>query len=237
MKILSFLILLFTSSIIFAGSITVIGDVNADANEGGDNSQFYTNILGDSSSVLFSRGNTAPAINGAYSLYNGKSGVSVTSSNTTITNSILNKNDMLIMNQSTFNENLVYTQAELTAISSFISGGGDLLFVAESNSTTVYNNLNAFLTGIGSTIQYTGQRIVQSINTTNISSHLLTTNVTTYKTNCYNILSGGTTIIQDSSNRNIVMTEVIGNNSNVPEPASIVMLVLGLLGLFLRYFK
>lgn len=219
-RIFLVLSLILASSIAMAGSITVVGDINAQSNN-----QFYLNVLGTAQNVLFGRSSSGAGVGSIYTLYNGQPGVSVTNSNTTITSTILSNYGLLVFNHaSSWDTPLVYTSDELSAIGTFLQNGGNVLLVAETSDD--YANFNAFLSGVGSSIRYTGERIGAGLNYV-ILAHPLTTGVTSFSESAYNTFTGGTTLVKDTSNRNAIVTELIG--TAVPEPNMIALLGLGCL--------
>jgi len=200
------------------GDITVVADVNAV-----NNPIFYANVLGSGTSVLAGRGNPYPVtqIISDYQLGGG----SVTVTNTTIDAAALAGYDVLIFNQSGFNVPLVYTPAELAAISTFVSNGGSVLLVAESAAgdplTGDFLTFNDFLTGIGSSIQYTGERRLVTNGTTVVAAAPFTTGVTTFNADYYNILDGGTTIVLTTATSEPIVATEIGGGAPAQEPVCV----------------
>lgn len=208
-----------------AGVITVVGDVNADSG----NDQFYLNVLGGSSHVLFGRGSMF-GVDGILSLYNTQGGVSVTASNTTLTNAVLANYDLLVFNQiNTWNIPLAYSASELAAVSTFLASGGNLLLVAETHNDN-YANLNGFLAGVGSDIRYTGVR-TGNFPPYSISTHSLTSGVTDWRTSAYNTFSGGTPLVTDAQGNILVATSGSRDNNMIPEPTTWALTVLGIAGI------
>lgn len=196
-------------------AIIVVGDVNADAGPLG-NTQFYQNVLGTSTDVLFGRG-TPQGVSGIQSLYSTTPGVSVTVGSPTLTNSLLSGFDLLVINAS-FEGGLTFTGAELSAVSGFLANGGDVLLVAEaSNNAAAFASYNNFLAGIGSTIRYSGVRVSQS---TVVIPHPLTTGVTSFGMAAEDVLTGGTALVKGTTGLTLVAYE---STAAVPEPASLII--------------
>ena len=142
------------SSAANAGILAVVADVNAGGTSA-TNASFYEAVLGDSSTVVFSR--SASQQTGTLSLYNSLTGVTATESAAELTAASLSAIDLLVVTTG-FNSAISYTAAEIAAVSGFLGGGGSVLMVTESSSSALLDGYNAFLAGIGSSISYTGFR-------------------------------------------------------------------------------
>jgi len=219
------------SNTAIAGLITVVGDVNSDE---ANNQTFYNNVLGSSDNVLFNKHSDFYAIDGIYENYNTKGLNSLSSTLSTITGDLLLNVDLLVFSGD-YSKALNYTGAELSAISQFLIDGGDLLLVAESHSSYIdyFTNFNSFLSGVGSKITYTGERVTEWDNTQASVSNL-TVGQATLRQGHYNILTGGDTVYS-LNGKTSVASEVI--TSSVPEPSTLAIFALGLVGLASRRMK
>lgn len=226
--------LLFTlaSNTSTAGLITVVGDVNSD--EFG-NQAFYNNILGSSQNVLFNTNSNFYGINDIYNNYNTKGLGSLSTTLSPITANILSNVDLLVFSHtSQWNTPLSYTANELSVISQFLLGGGDLLLVAEaSNSPSNFANFNGFLSGIGSSISYTGERISRW-DYTQASANSLTVGQPTLRQGYYDVLTGGTTLYSLNGKTSVASEQI---SASVPEPSTLAIFALGLVGLASRRYK
>jgi hypothetical protein len=216
-----------------AGLITVVGDVNSDELS---NQTFYDNVLGSSDNVLFNTNSSFYGIDGIYQNYSTKGLNSLSTTFTSITESVLSNVDLLVFShRSSWNTPLNYTSAELSAINQFLIDGGDLLLVAESNNSTInhFANFNSFLSGVGSGITYTGERVAAWDNTQASVSNLTVGQATLHQ-GYYDILTGGNTIYS-LNGKTSVASEII--TASVPEPSTLAIFALGMIGLASRRFK
>ncbi len=218
---------LFAASSANAGVISVVGDVNADINP-----TFYSNVLGSSTNVLFGRG-VMFGVDGISNHYASLVGVSISSSTSALTAASLSGVDLLVFNQvTTWNINLVYTAAELTAISNFLNAGGDVLLVAEGTNVSQFANFNGFLSGIGSDIEYSMNTSRSSVQPYTISPHPLTAGVTSWSTSANNKFTGGTALVTDANGNVLVATS--GSVVTASEPGVLALVAFGFIALSLR---
>jgi hypothetical protein len=212
-----------------AGLISVVADVNAN---GSDNFSFYDAILGSSQDVIFSRSEVQQT--SIFNHYNTISGVTATVNSSTLTSSLLNTIDLLVVT-SFFNNPFDYTTNEMFSIASFVADGGSVLMISEASDTT---NFNTFLSGIGSSISYTSDRhavLQNGISAESTSLGLLSP----FSVNAYNTLSGGTAVYNAASGT-VVAFEFIKESTqstSVSEPSTLAILALGVLGLASCRFK
>lgn len=194
-----------------AGFVAVVADVNANFSS---NFDFYDAVLGSSEDVLFSRSDGPQ--NDIRNHYNSLSGVTAVQNAATLTASLLAPVDLLVVTRS-FNASLDYAAAEMSAVANFVNNGGSVLMITESADPNIdgYNN---FLSSIGSTINYTGDRFL--VDQSNIAAESTSLGaLDPFQVSAYNTLSGGTATYV-ANNGVVVAFEEVGA---VPEPASIVM--------------
>ena len=203
-----------------AGLVTVVADVNAaDA----ANFPLYDNALGGAENVLFSR--NAGQQGNIFNHYNGLSGVTATASAAALTGGALAGVDLLVVTR-TFGAGFDYSAAEIAAVAAYVAAGGSLLMIAEAQGpAAVLDSYNDFLAGIGSSIQYTGDRIGTVLTVSPVEATALTTGVTQFTVAFYNTLSGGIAAV-DAPFGVVVAFEDVGGA--VPEPATLAVLGLGL---------
>jgi hypothetical protein len=187
-----------------AGFITVIGDVNADERP---NTQLYENLLDSSDNVLFSRLRYL-GVDGIANLYYQLNVESVVIGSSTITQDILADVDLLVFNQFRRNNTLYYSEDELNVINSFVKGGGNLIVVAETQFDRHYDNINTFLSGVGSSIRFDGFSVESAI--ANAAKHPFTQDIATLAVSSFNILTGGSALYTTSNGHTVVATEQIG---------------------------
>ncbi len=213
-------LLLCSSNAIFAGTVTIIGDVNA---ENSSNDQFYLNVLGNSQNVLFLGGGRGVAQLPA--LYNNQAGVTVTNPGTFAINSNdLNNSDLVVISSQNFDQPTLFSQTDLDLLSSFT---GDALLVLEATpgNATALDSFEAVLIALGSSIRYTRDRIQQSFSGP-MEANPLTNGVGDFSLAFYNPFTGGTTLLFDNNLNSIVVTEDV---NAVPEPSTCIFLLVGFL--------
>lgn len=206
----------------------MVSDVNA-ASPSSDigNQTFYTNLLGSTQNVWFSR--SAPSgVNGLRGYYDGLAGVTATVSAATVTSAALAGYGLFVAAPS-YNAVANYTPSEIAALADFVANGGDVLMIAEAYTFSSYNSYNTFLAGLGSSIQFTVPRTGGSLGT--IASDPLTAGVSSFFFAAQNPLIGGTALITTDLGDTVVAVDGAGPVA-VPEPAPLAVLVLGLAGIW-----
>lgn len=211
--------------------VAVVADVNARVHSS-TNTSFYDAILDDNTNVLFSRHDEQQGDLNAY--YANKTGVSTFENSAALTAGILAPVDLLVVTRY-FNRAINYSAAEMTAISDFVSGGGDLLVILEARAqSNLLNGYNDLLTSVGSSIQYTGTRfavVTPPFNAENTSLGALDP----FRVSAYNTLSGGTSVYNDAAGNSVVAFQALGDPSQiVPSPTAAMAGVFALGGLALR---
>jgi hypothetical protein len=194
------------------GWVVVVADVNAL-----DNPVFYTNVLQGGTNVLAARNVNFEHFPTLIALYDSLSpDWDVTQNNATITPGDLTDVDLLMFNQNGFDQALVYTQGEIDAINSFVANGGNVLLVIETFQH--YVNFNAFLTAIGSSIQFIPD--VRVSGATDVVSGAPFTNGmgTIFNNIVHNTLTGGMPVAQRQSDVvPIAAAEQVGSGAPMVE--------------------
>ena len=209
-----------------AGLISVVADVNA---SNSNNFSFYDAILGSSQDVVFSRGISQQS--SIFSHYNSISGVTATQNSSTLSSAILNTIDLLVVT-SNFNNPFNYSVSEMSSIAGFVTGGGSVLMISEASNITSFNT---FLSGIGSSIRYTGARV--SVQQNNIGAETTSLgSLNPFSVNAYNTLSGGTAVYNSNSGT-VVAFESVREPTSVTEPSTLAIFALAVIGLVSRRFK
>lgn len=220
------------SSAANAGILAVVGDVNAGATSA-TNASFYEAVLGDSSTVVFSRGVSQQG--DTLGFYNSLTGVTATESAAELTAASLSTIDLLVVT-AFFNDPISYTAAEIAAVSGFLGGGGSVLMVTEASSAANLGGYNAFLAGVGSSISYTGFRNAGTSPTMTAESTTLGA-LDPFRVSAYNTLTGGTAVY-NAPDGTVVAFEDFGDVGNgggngggngVPAPSTVLLLAIGLL--------
>lgn len=210
----------------WSSTLTVLADVNADAFDSTSNQSVYLNILGDSTSVTFSRVDEQQ--DGTLDFFNAQAGVTAVENAATINSALLANVDLLVISRF-FRAAVDYAAAEIDAMSDFLSGGGDILVVLESDESTL-DGYNALLSGLGSEIQYTGGRVVASTTDSSLEDTVISTMGDSFSVSAYNILSGGDSVASDANGGTFLAVETFANVAEVPLPATLPLLAFALGG-------
>jgi len=218
--------------------LVLSGDGNITTNLGvvAGNDTFFTNVLQGGSSVTIHEGHqgggTSLFAENIDNFYNSLSGVSssIVTSGTTITDASLAGSDMFI---SVLPENN-YLASELSAMSSFLTGGGSIFFLGENGGFDVYNSIiNDSLLGLGSSMSIllgtTFDGGFHLATGSQIATDPLTAGVTEFSYAAPNEVSinGGTSLFFGTQGQAFVSYE----SASVPEPSIIALLSLGLVGI------
>jgi hypothetical protein len=218
--------LMFLASNANAGLIFSIGDVDAvNFNYRPVNSQLLDNILDDNTNILV-MGSWASnnRLTGLTSYWAGLAGVSVTTNVVeNVTTNDVNGFDYILYMQNAFDINYS-SAATLGVLNSFISTGGDFLFVSQNLRNSARSvSYNTFLTGIGSTLQTTTNTCSGASLLANDS---LTNGVNDFVIDGCNEVTGGTALV--TNNTVSVAYETV---NAVSAPHTLALLGLGLAGL------
>jgi hypothetical protein len=216
-----------------AGLITV-GDID-NLNWNPTNDFFYDNIRNGASDILW--------------LDSGSGNLSTTSRNidtrnrwigdgaTIVDNNSIslggvNLNDYgLIVYTSAYTKDNFFDIAATSKIGDYVQGGGQFLYVAQAYGAQVADH-NSFLASIGSTISYTGNGAGSSGEI--VLASPFTAGGESFDLNGVVELTGGTgDIVIDSSGRAGIVYETFA----VPEPSTLAIFALGIMGLAARRFK
>lgn len=224
------------SSFANAGLITAIGDVDAvNIDFRPVNVNLLDNILGDNTNVLIigSWANNSRVID-LTSHWSSLAGVNVTTNAVNNISSLdLNGFDFLFYMQDAFSLNTASVTTQQN-INNFISNSGDFLFVSQNlGNVARSNSYNTFLSGIGSSMNTT----TSSCNgTSTLSADPLTSGVSNFLIGGCNSVTGGTALVTNSGFVSVAY-ENVGEATQVPEPSTLAILSLALIGLGTRRFK
>ena len=212
------------------------GNITRDLGVVAGNDTFFTNVLQGGSSVTIHEGHqgdgTSLFAENIDNFYNGAGGVSssILSSATTITDASLAGSDLFI---SILPENN-YMASEISAMSSFLTGGGSIFFIGE-NGFFDTNNLiiNNALLDLGSSMSIllgtTFDNGFHLATGSQIATDSLTAGVTEFSYAAPNEVSvnGGTSLFYGTQGQAFVSYE----SASVPEPSVMALLSLGLVGI------
>lgn len=210
----------------WASTLTVLADVNADAFDQSGNQSVYLSILGDSTSVMFSRNEEQQ--DGTREFYNEQAGVTATEDASTITSALLANVDLLVISRF-FRTAVDYAATEIEAMADFLSGGGDILVVLETDNSFI-DGYNSLLSGLGSEIQYTGDRVVAPATDGSLEDTAISTIADSFSVDAYNILSGGDSVAIDGNGGTFLSVETFDTVAEVPLPATLPLLAFALGG-------
>ena len=229
--------LVLSVSVFANAGLIVLGDVNAIALDNTGNKSLFTNILGDDDQVLFNTKNSSFS-SSLNTYYNSLAGVSTSSTSSSITSGLLSTYDLLVLDFG-FTSNAVFTAQEVTALTSFMNAGNNVIFFGETGYSAGVTNFNNILTDIGSSIRFTNDKTPGGYATsTDIATTVLTTGVSSVKYAWASYLTGGTSLVKHN-NRSIIASEGTFHqvNATIPEPSSLAIFALGIIGLASRKFK
>jgi len=227
--------------IAFASSANALlllsGDGNITTSIGGsnDNDVFFSNVLQGGSSVTihegFQGGGTSLFAENIDNFYNSLVGVSssIVTSGTTITDASLAGSDLFISILPEDN----YTAGEISAMSSFLGGGGSIFFMGENGGFDTYNSsINDALLGLGSSMSIllnsTFDGGFQLATGSQIAVDALTAGVNSFSYAAPNevMVNGGTALIFGTQSQPFISYE----STTVPEPSILALLSIGLFG-------
>jgi hypothetical protein len=204
-----------------AGMITVVGDVSAQ-----NNFSFFDAVLGNQSSVVFSRGAVQQPTLRTH--WDQLPGVTAIESSAVLTTSFLSTVDLLVVTNN-FSEPLDYTPSEIGAVGQFVDAGGAVLMIAEFNTIFWDPNIyNDFLIGIGSSIRFNDVR-TNTLEAVSPEDTPLTAGLDDFNTSAYNTLTGGIAGYIGSAG-----TFIAYEGAVVPEPSTALLVATGLVVLARR---
>jgi len=225
----------------FASLILVSGDSNIGNPLDGSatapinvyNGTWFDNILGSGTTVKVQNGNISQSslVDSASAIdtfYNSLGGVtsSLVAPGTTINDALLTGVDLYISMLPSDN----FTTPELDALSAYVSGGGSVFFMGETEGSDVENiRINSALTFLGSSMSILDAKLDLGFTTTsNIDPDPLNTGVSSFTFAASSAVAGGTSLILSTDRTPIIAYE---NVPAVPVPAAVWLFGSGLLGL------
>jgi hypothetical protein len=220
----------------FAGTVIASGDSNIATSMTGGNATFFTNVLGSGTGVLIQELESVTAASGVNiaNYYNGLPGVTATQTTATSVTSLAGVNLFI-----TILPQAAYSADEISAMSSFLSGGGTLFFIGESSG---YSGggvadpiITSTLSALGSTMTMSGNDGSFYSRNAVVVSNPLTAGVGTFTYGFTSFVSGGTALFDTNpgaaQGSPFVEVQTVGGTSTTPEPVSEVLTLGGLAGL------
>jgi PEP-CTERM motif len=218
----------------FAGTIIASGDSDIADTVTGGNATFFSNVLGSGTKVLIQELDSGTATSGGNiaSYYNGLSGVTATQTTATSVASLAGMNLFITMLPQG-----AYSGAEISAMSSFLSGGGTVFFIGEATGYIPGGIADPIITStlgtLGSAMTMSGANGVDYGNAV-VVPNALTAGVSNFNYVYTAWVSGGTPLFDTNPTSGtglpFIEVQTVGG-SLTPEPASEVLMLGGLAGL------
>jgi hypothetical protein len=226
--------LLAISSLANAGLITVFSDINYMNDSSTSRDQVLTNLLGAGTSVLVSKQNTASYNTDFSGFYDGLSGVSSSFTSGELTSGTLDGIDLLFINNGCCSSaGQPYSISEIAIINTFLGAGGTLGFLSEPTSLGSTPALNLFLSSLGSSMSFGAHQQISGLATINPS--FLSVGVSSFQLNSFAEVIGGTAAFSLNGKAGVAFEAL--PNVSVPEPSTLAIFALGMIGLASRRFK
>ncbi|WP_252732172.1 PEP-CTERM sorting domain-containing protein [Paraglaciecola arctica] len=229
------------AGLIVMGDVNIISSSNVISQSG--NQSLFSNILGGDTQVLFNTRNTPdrsfPYSTNLRTYYDGIAGVNTSSTGSSITSALISTYGLLVLDFGFGDSPPPLSTQEAAAVLSFINAGNNVLFFGENLASAGVANYNNILNSIGSSIRFADAKTPGGFEiSTEVAPHHLTSGVSSLNFGWASYVTGGTALVKYDG-RSIVASEGSFENiaASVPEPSTLAIFALGLIGLAIRRFK
>jgi hypothetical protein len=179
-----------------SAELIVIGDVDApNTASRPQNYDLLENVRNGGTDILWLTGGYA--VNSRYTDLRSRwttAGATITDDVTTDVGTTLTGRDLVVVSQLWCNDSL-FDAGAISAISSYAGGGGEVLYIAQVCSEQQLNSYNAFLTAIGSSMQFLPDSGDTSGDEVIDTSTPYGAGVTAFDLGGWTALSGGTPVV------------------------------------------
>lgn len=224
--------------------LIVIGDVDApNTSDRPQNYDLLENVRNGGTDIVWLTGGFS--VNSRYIDLRNRwtnAGATITDDLTTSVGTSLSDRDLVVISQ-LWCDDSQFDAGAISAIASYIAGGGEALYIAQICSTDQLNSYNAFLSAIGSSMQFLNSGNTDGVEVIDTSTPY-GQGVTEFELNGWNALSGGIPVVTLNGETGVAYGTAGAPAAAEPVPSmsayGIVLTVLflfGMAGLRLRTYR